>query len=78
MRKRKGLFYGAENKNGHQCSPKRSACGIAWKEGFGISEISAGRQKESGTAWLYSYYGKNFVKTIVNAGKKFGKLEVCL
>ena len=28
------------------------------------------------TAWLYSYYGKNFVKTIVNAGKKFGKLEV--
>ena len=25
---------------------------------------------------LYSYYGKNFVKTIVNAGKKFGKLEV--
>ncbi len=22
------------------------------------------------TAWLYSYYGKNFVKTIVNAGKK--------
>lgn len=48
MRKRKGLFYGAENKNGHQCSPKRSACGIAWKEGFGISKISAGRQKESG------------------------------
>ena len=28
------------------------------------------------TAWLYSEYGKNFVKTIVNAGKKFGKLEV--
>lgn len=28
------------------------------------------------TAWLYSYYGKNFVKTIYNAGKKFGKLEV--
>ena len=28
------------------------------------------------TAWLYSYYGKNFVKTIVNAGKKFGALEV--
>ena len=28
------------------------------------------------TAWLYSYYGKNFVKTIVNAGRKFGKLEV--
>ena len=28
------------------------------------------------TAWLYSYYGKNFVKIIVNAGKKFGKLEV--
>ena len=28
------------------------------------------------TAWLYSYYGKNFVKTIVNAGKKFGKLVV--
>ncbi len=28
------------------------------------------------TAWLYSYYGKNFVKTIVNAGKKYGKLEV--
>ena len=28
------------------------------------------------SAWLYSYYGKNFVKTIVNAGKKFGKLEV--
>ena len=27
------------------------------------------------TAWLYSYYGKNFVKTIVNAGRKFGKLE---
>ena len=28
------------------------------------------------TAWLYSYYGKNFVKTIVNAGKKYGRLEV--
>ena len=28
------------------------------------------------TAWLYSYYGKNFVKTIVSAGRKFGKLEV--
>lgn len=28
------------------------------------------------TAWLYSYYGKNFVKTMVNAGKKFGKLMV--
>ena len=28
------------------------------------------------TAWLYSYYGKNFVKTIVNAGRKYGTLEV--
>ena len=28
------------------------------------------------TAWLYGYAGKNFVKTIVNAGKKFGRLEV--
>ena len=28
------------------------------------------------TAWLYSYYGKNFVKTIVNAGKKRGTLTV--
>jgi dTDP-4-dehydrorhamnose reductase len=28
------------------------------------------------TAWLYSYYGKNFVKTMVNAGKKTGRLEV--
>ena len=28
------------------------------------------------TAWLYGYAGKNFVKTIMNAGKKFGKLEV--
>jgi dTDP-4-dehydrorhamnose reductase len=28
------------------------------------------------TAWLYSYYGKNFVKTIVNAGKKRGSLTV--
>ena len=26
--------------------------------------------------YVHSYYGKNFVKTIVNAGKKFGKLEV--
>ena len=40
-------FYGAKNKNGHQRSPKRFARGIAWKKGFGISEISAGRQKES-------------------------------
>ena len=47
MRKRKGLFYGAENRNGHQRSPERSACGIAWEEGFGISEIFAGRQEES-------------------------------
>lgn len=28
------------------------------------------------TAWLYSYYGKNFVKTIVSAGAKYGQLEV--
>lgn len=28
------------------------------------------------TAWLYGYNGKNFVKTMVNAGKKFGRLEV--
>lgn len=28
------------------------------------------------TAWLYGYNGKNFVKTMVNAGKKFGKLTV--
>ena len=28
------------------------------------------------TAWLYGYAGKNFVKTIVNVGKKFGRLEV--
>ncbi len=28
------------------------------------------------TAWLYSYTGKNFVFTMVNAGKKFGKLTV--
>ena len=28
------------------------------------------------TAWLYGYVGKNFVKTMVNAGKKFGKLTV--
>lgn len=28
------------------------------------------------TAWLYSYYGKNFVKTMVNAGRKFGALTV--
>ena len=28
------------------------------------------------TAWLYGYNGKNFVKTMINAGKKFGKLEV--
>lgn len=27
------------------------------------------------TAWLYSYYGKNIVKTIVNAGRKYGRLE---
>ena len=28
------------------------------------------------TAWLYSYYGKNFVKTMVNAGRKLGALTV--
>lgn len=48
MRKKEGaFFYGAKNKNGHQRSPKRFARGIAWKKGFGISEISAGRQKKS-------------------------------
>lgn len=28
------------------------------------------------TAWLYSYYGRNFVKTMYYAGRKNGKLEV--
>jgi len=28
------------------------------------------------TAWLYGYAGKNFVKTMVNAGRKFGTLTV--
>ena len=28
------------------------------------------------TAWLYGYSGKNFVKTMVAAGKKYGRLEV--
>ncbi|MEG1274921.1 MAG: dTDP-4-dehydrorhamnose reductase [Ruthenibacterium sp.] len=28
------------------------------------------------TAWLYGYAGKNFVKTMVNVGKKYGKIEV--
>lgn len=28
------------------------------------------------TAWLYGYYGKNFVKTMINVGRKFGKLTV--
>lgn len=28
------------------------------------------------TAWLYGYYGKNFVKTMMNAGRKFGKVTV--
>lgn len=28
------------------------------------------------TAWLYGYAGKNFVKTIRNAAKKFGAVEV--
>ena len=28
------------------------------------------------TAWLYGYNGKNFVKAMVNAGKKLGKLTV--
>ena len=61
-------------------------------ESFPIGPVSAyGRTKALGeeyvrnfchrwfivrTAWLYSYYGKNFVKTMVNAGKKFGRLEV--
>ncbi len=28
------------------------------------------------TAWLYGYYGKNFVKTMINAGKTRGTLKV--
>ena len=28
------------------------------------------------TAWLYGYYGKNFVKTIMNAARKYGSLTV--
>lgn len=28
------------------------------------------------TAWLYGYNGKNFVKTIMNAARKYGKLTV--
>lgn len=66
--------------------------GIPHAESDPVNPISAyGRTKLAGeeyvkqycsryfiirTAWLYGYYGKNFVKTIVNAGKKYGKLEV--
>lgn len=28
------------------------------------------------TAWLYGYYGKNFVKTIMNAARKNGRVKV--
>lgn len=28
------------------------------------------------TAWLYGYEGKNFVKTMINAGRRLGKLTV--
>jgi len=51
---------------------------------YGSTKVQGGRYVQQfcsrffivRTAWLYSYYGKNFVKTIYNAGKKFGKLEV--
>lgn len=45
----RGFFYGAENRNGHPSSPKRSAGGIVWEKGLGIAEAIARRCEKNRT-----------------------------
>ena len=73
-------FSGRENGG----IPQDEACLPGPISAYGSTKLMGGEVRRAvlprhfivRTAWLYSYYGKNFVKTIVNAGKKYGKLEV--
>jgi len=57
------------------CAP-RSAYGSTKRLGEQYVENFCTRYFIVRTAWLYGYSGKNFVKTIMNAAKKYGKLKV--
>lgn len=74
------VFSGRENGG----IPQDEACLPGPISAYGSTKLMGERYVEQfcprhfivRTAWLYSYYGKNFVKTIVNAGRRFGRLEV--
>ncbi len=57
------------------CSPQ-SAYGASKRLGEEYVQSFSSRYFIVRTAWLYGYYGKNFVKTIARVGKQTGALKV--
>ena len=74
------VFSGADNGG----VPLDEACGTCPVSAYGQTKLLGEeyvrqfckRSFVVRTAWLYSLTGKNFVFTMMNAGKKFGKLTV--